>query len=126
LGNDRARGRAEADAELARHDLRERRLAEPRRAMEQDMVERLAAASRRGDENSEIGAELRLADEIVERQRPQRRVHRIARPNLGGDEPALAHALSSLRPARTRDSTVAALPSCCAACATAPKASPRR
>ena len=43
LGDDRAGGGAEIDAELARHDLRERRLAEARRPDEQHMVERLAA-----------------------------------------------------------------------------------
>ena len=41
----RPRGRAEADAHLARHDLRQRRLAEAGRAVEQHMVERLAARS---------------------------------------------------------------------------------
>ena len=43
LGDHRPRGRAEIDAELARHDLRQRRLAEAGRADEQHMVERLAA-----------------------------------------------------------------------------------
>ena len=47
LGDHRARGRAEVDAELARDDLRERRLAEPGRADEQHVVERFAAASAR-------------------------------------------------------------------------------
>ena len=71
LGDDRAGGRAEIDAELARHDLRQRRLAEPRRADEQHMVERLAAPLGGLDEDLEIGAHRRLADEIVERLRPQ-------------------------------------------------------
>ncbi len=43
----RAGGRAEADAELARDDLRQRRLAEARRPEEQHMVERLAAGRAR-------------------------------------------------------------------------------
>ena len=42
LGDHRAGGRAEIHAELARHDLRERRLAEARGPREQHMVERLA------------------------------------------------------------------------------------
>ena len=40
LRQHRARGRAEIHAEFARHDLRQRRLAETRRAGEQHMVER--------------------------------------------------------------------------------------
>ena len=71
LGDHRAGGRAEIDAELARHDLRQRRLAEPGRADEQHMVERLAAALGRLDEHLEIGPRRRLADELVERLRPQ-------------------------------------------------------
>ena len=43
LGDDRPRRGAEIDAELARDDLRERRLAEARRAGKQHMVERLVA-----------------------------------------------------------------------------------
>ncbi len=43
LGDHRAGGRAEIDAELARHDLGERRLAEAGRPDEQHVVERLAA-----------------------------------------------------------------------------------
>ena len=41
LGDHRPRRGAEIDAELARHDLRQRRLAEPRRADEQHVIERL-------------------------------------------------------------------------------------
>ena len=74
LGDDRTGGRAEIDAELARHDLRQRRLAEARRTDEQHMVERLAAALGRLDEDLEVGARRRLADELVERLRPQRHV----------------------------------------------------
>ena len=44
LGDHRARRGAEIDAKLARHDLRQRRLAEPGRADEQHMIERLARA----------------------------------------------------------------------------------
>ena len=41
LGDHRAGGGAEVDAELARHDLRQRGLAEARGADEQHVVERL-------------------------------------------------------------------------------------
>ena len=52
LGDDRPRGRAEIDAELARDDLRQRRLAEAGRTDEQHMIERLAARLGRFDEDS--------------------------------------------------------------------------
>ena len=45
LGDHRAGGGAEVDAELARDDLGERRLAEAGRADEQHVIERLAAGS---------------------------------------------------------------------------------
>ena len=45
--DDRAGGRAEADAQLARDDLRQGRLAEARRPEQQHMIERLAARLRR-------------------------------------------------------------------------------
>ena len=70
LGDHRAGGRAEIDAELARHDLRERGLAQPGRPGEQHMVERLAPRARRLDEHLEISADLGLTDELGERLRP--------------------------------------------------------
>ena len=78
LGDHRARGRAEADAHLAREDPGERGLAEPRRAVEQHMVERLAAALRGVDEHAQILARGLLADELVEALRPKRRVGILA------------------------------------------------
>ena len=86
LGDHRAGGGAEVDAELARDDLRQRRLAEARRADEQHMVERLAARLRRFDEHLEIGARRLLAGEVGERLRAQRRV--VLRTLVGGDEAA--------------------------------------
>ena len=58
LGDHRAGGGAEIHAELARDDLRQRGLAEARRADEQHMVERLLARARRLDEHLEVGARL--------------------------------------------------------------------
>ena len=72
LGNDRAGRGAKVYAELARHDLRKRRLAEPGRADEQHMVERLLARPRGLDENGEVRARLLLADEFGEALRAQR------------------------------------------------------
>ena len=83
LGDDRPGGRAEIDAELARHDLRQRRLAQARRADEQHMVERLAARLRRLDEDLQIGARGRLADELGEHQRAQRQVECRRRASPG-------------------------------------------
>src|SRR5690606_36949229 len=71
LGDHRAGGGAEIDAELARDDLRERRLAEAGRADEEDMVERLGAVPCGLDEDGKIGARLRLAEEIGEHLRPE-------------------------------------------------------
>jgi hypothetical protein len=62
----RARGLDERDSELGRDDLRERRLAEPRRPCEQDVVERLAPRRRRLDRDGELLAHRLLADEVLE------------------------------------------------------------
>ena len=72
LGDHRARGRAEIDAEFARDDLRERRFAEARRADEQHMIERFLARARGLDEDLQIGAGLFLADELGQLLRAQR------------------------------------------------------
>ena len=64
LGDDRTRGRAKIDAELARDDLGERRLAEAGRSDEQHMIERLAARLGRFDEHFEVLARGLLAGEI--------------------------------------------------------------
>jgi hypothetical protein len=62
----RARDRAEADVELLADDLRERRLPEPWRPDEQDMVERLAATLRGRERDLELLLRAFLADELVE------------------------------------------------------------
>ena len=55
------------DVELAADDLRERGLAEPRRAREQHVVERLAAAFGRVERDRELLLHPFLADELGER-----------------------------------------------------------
>ena len=86
LGDHRARGGAKADAELARHDLRQRGLAEAGRTDEQHVVQRLAALARRLDEDREILARLLLADELGQRLRTQRSVADIVAAALGRDD----------------------------------------
>ena len=88
LGDHRPRGGAEIDAELARDDLRQRGLAETRRADEQHMVERFVARPRRLDEHRKIGARLLLADELGQPLRPQRRLGGVLFAALGRDEAA--------------------------------------
>ncbi len=64
----------ERDAHLMRKDLRERRLAEPRRAAEEHVIERLVALLRRFDEDAQILFVLLLTDVVVERARTERAV----------------------------------------------------
>ena len=123
-------GGAEAHAHLARHDLRQRRLAEAGRAVEQHVVERLAARLGGGDEDLQVLADLLLADEIVERLRTQRQLGRILLGALGVTSVRrsvgrLVHRASSCRPARITASSVASAPSRCVTRATAPNASTR-
>ena len=65
------RRHAQRRAHLARDHVRERGLAEARRAVEQHVVERLAALARRAHEHAQVLAQLVLADELVERARAQ-------------------------------------------------------
>ena len=79
LGDDGAGGGLEVDAQLARHDLRQRRLAEARGAGEQHMIQRLAARLGRLDEDAQVLLGLGLADEFLQPLRPQMRVDGIFR-----------------------------------------------
>ena len=74
LRQHRPRGHAEVHPELARHDLRQRGLAEARRPVEQRVVHRLAAPPGALDEDREVRPRRLLADELGERLRPQRPV----------------------------------------------------
>ena len=60
-------GLHERHVELGRDDLRERGLAQPGRAREQQMVERLAARARGLDRDGQLLAQRLLADELLER-----------------------------------------------------------
>ena len=57
---------AQADAELLADDLRERRLAEPRRAGEEDVIERLVAPLGGVERDPELLLDPLLPDEVVE------------------------------------------------------------
>jgi hypothetical protein len=74
------------DPEFARHDLRERRLAEAGGTDEQHVIERLAARFGGSDEDAEILARRFLAGEIGEELRADRRL--VLRTFFGRDEPA--------------------------------------
>ena len=86
----RARGLAQVDAELPGDDVRERGLAQARRAEQQHVVERLAAAARRLDEDLELAAHLLLADVLGERAGPQRALELLL---LRRDGPRGDHAI---------------------------------
>ena len=79
----RAGGGAEAHAELARDDLGQRGLAEARRAVQQDVVERLAARAGGRDEHGEVFAAGALADEIGERTRAEAGLGQVLLAALG-------------------------------------------
>ncbi len=74
FGDDGAGSGAKSHPQLARDDLRERGLAEPRGAEEEDMIERLAARLGGLDEHPEIFTRGALADEFVEPLGAQRGV----------------------------------------------------
>ena len=64
--------RADVDAELARDQLGERRLAESRRAEEERVIERLAPRQRRVDVDAQRFLHLVLADELGQPLRAER------------------------------------------------------
>ena len=67
----RARGVPDVDAELARDDRREGRLAEAGRAVQEDVVGRLSPALGRLEQHRQVGLDLALADVFVERSRSE-------------------------------------------------------
>ena len=106
------------------------RLAQPRRAEEQHVVERLAPRVRRLDENLEVLAQGLLAHELVQARGTDARLAAIVAAQFGRHDARLVeryvgHADNSLSPSLTRDSSVAPVPSRRLAWATAPKASLR-
>jgi hypothetical protein len=99
----RAGDRADADAELLSDDLRQRRLAEPGRADEQDVVERLPARLGRRERDRELLLDALLPDELVELARTQRALELLL---LGTEDLCRdgAHQAACLSASRTRSS----------------------
>ncbi len=73
----------ERDVELRGDDLRERGLAEPRRAGEQHVVQRLAAGCGGGDRHRELILQPLLTDEVLQAARPQTAVKLVLGQLLG-------------------------------------------
>ena len=94
--------RADADVELLADDLRERRLAEPGRADEKDVVEGLVAGLRRGQGDRELLLDALLADEVGEAARAERGLERPVLLEDGAEQSARHAATRSAR--RTRSS----------------------
>ena len=75
VSDGRAGGDADIHAHLVGDDVRKRRLAKPRRPVEQDMVERLAPCLGRLDEDAHLFLHLALADIFLQRPWPQTRLY---------------------------------------------------
>ena len=69
LGQHRARGHAKAHAQLPRHDLRQRRLAQTRRPVKQRVIHRLATLAGGLDEDGKVRARLGLTDKFRQHSR---------------------------------------------------------
>ncbi|MCY1374282.1 hypothetical protein D9M69_616130 [compost metagenome] len=73
----RPAGLAQVDAQLLRDDVTERRFAQPRRAEQQHVVQRLAAFFGRADEDFQLLTHLLLAHVFVQQLGPQRAFDRL-------------------------------------------------
>src|SRR5471030_1231801 len=85
----RAAGEPHVHAHLHGDDLREGRLAEPWRAVEQHVIERIAALARGLDEDAHLVLDRHLTDEVVERARSERGVGDALRFEFVGADHAL-------------------------------------
>jgi hypothetical protein len=88
----RARGRPHRHAQLVGDHVRERGLAQTRRAVQQHVIERLPPLPRCGDRDVQVLAETVLPDVLVERPRPQSALELdfVGHP-ARGDEAVLSH-----------------------------------
>ena len=96
-------------AHLARDDVRQRRLAEARRAEQQHVIERFAARFRRLDEDGNLAANLFLADVFIQLLRSQRALQRVLLRALasGRDQPLVrVHARRHARGGSAREESI--------------------
>jgi hypothetical protein len=70
--------------------VRERGLAEPRWAVEEEVVERLVALLGGVDGDAEVVLQLLLADELIEASRAQGNVNLVVVLRLAGDDALLS------------------------------------
>ena len=95
LLDDRPGCRAHRHAQLVANDVGERRLAEARRSVEQDVIERFLAPARGGNRHMQVVAHAILADVLVQRSRAESRlVLRVVVDAPGGDQ-TIVHRISS-------------------------------
>src|SRR5579859_329661 len=116
LGQHRAAGGAEVDAQFAGDDLGQRGLAQTRRAEQQHVVQRLAARLGALDEHPQVPLGLLLPDELGEGLRAQRLVGGFQRRGFSGDE--AGHRPSSCNAALIKAGASASSPMRSAACST--------
>ena len=90
LGDHGTGSGTKADTQLARDDLGQGRLAQTRRAVKQDMVQRLTTVTGGPDKDAEIVAEVGLADELLQAARAQGRLDAVLPGHLGCDDPRVA------------------------------------
>ena len=91
LLDDRAGGRADLHAQLVGDHVRERRLAEPGRTVQQHVIERFAALPRRRDRHLQVLADAVLPDVVVERPRAQARLVLDVFVHARGGDEAIVH-----------------------------------
>jgi hypothetical protein len=105
----------QAHAHLHRDDAGETGLAQPGRAREQDVVDGLPALLRRAQHDLQVLDQARLADEVVERPRPERGLlGRLDRVGTGAQQLLAAHTrtASCFSASRSRSSTPPSSGSC--------------
>ena len=98
----RAGGGAEPDPQFAGDDLGERGLAEARRAVQQHVVQRLAAGAGGLDEDAEVFAGGALADELRQGLRAEAGLGGVLGAAGGGDGAVVAHGTRLLLAAALR------------------------
>ncbi len=79
-------GHAQVDAHLVRQDVRQGRLSQPGRPVEQDVVERLAASMGGLDQDLQVLLDPILADELPQAAGAQGDLVLVLRPLLLGDQ----------------------------------------